>query len=186
MLDNTCYIIDISSKNLINRIERYFSKKQNQVDTESKKKIERFIFDIEKNILSFSLNKCVADIYTIFNYLERRKIYLYDNSLSKRILTCLFPILPKLSSHLCNILFKSGKINYWPTIDESLLIENIIKLPIQIQGKLITTIETSKGYSEKEILDSIYGLEKIKTRMQNKKVTKVINVQDKIINIIVS
>ncbi|MDC3114352.1 leucine--tRNA ligase [Alphaproteobacteria bacterium] len=175
-----------SSKNLINRIERYFSKKQNQVDTESKKKIERFIFDIEKNILSFSLNKCVADIYTIFNYLERRKIYLYDNSLSKRILTCLFPILPKLSSHLCNILFKSGKINYWPTIDESLLIENIIKLPIQIQGKLITTIETSKGYSEKEILDSIYGLEKIKTRMQNKKVTKVINVQDKIINIIVS
>ncbi len=175
-----------SSKNLINRIERYFSKKQNQVDTESKKKIERFIFDIEKNILSFSLNKCVADIYTIFNYLERRKIYLYDNSLSKRILTCLFPILPRLSSHLCNILFKSEKINYWPTIDESLLIENIIKLPIQIQGKLITTIETSKGYSEKEILDSIYGLEKIKTRMQNKKVTKVINVQDKIINIIVS
>ena len=53
--------------------------------------------DIEKNILDFSLNKCVADIYTLFNYLEKNKIYLSNNELSNKIIICIFPILPKLS-----------------------------------------------------------------------------------------
>ena len=54
-----------SAKNLINRIERYFKKEQTKIDQNSKKEVEKFVNDIEKNILSFSLNKCVASIYTL-------------------------------------------------------------------------------------------------------------------------
>ena len=175
-----------SSKNLIHRIERYFEQKNVLIDPDLEKKIEKFVHDIEKNILNFSLNKCVADIYTIFNYLEKRNIYLYNNNLSKKIISCLFPILPRLSASLNKKLFKSNKFEKWPDINLDLLIDNNIKLPIQIQGKLITTINTNKGYSEKEILKSIYELDKVKSKIQNKKVTKVINVQDKIINIIIN
>ncbi len=175
-----------SSKNLTNRIERYFSKKLNEADDEVEKKVEKFVFEIEKNILSFSLNKCVADIYTIFNYLEKRDIYLYDDKLSEKILTCLFPILPKLSSSLNKSLFKKNSFKNWPTINEDLLFESKIKLPIQIQGKLITVVETKKGYSEDEILKNIYKLDKIRNKIGNKEVTKIINVQNKIINIILN
>ena len=131
------------------------------------------------------MNKCVADIYTIFNYLEKRNVYLYDNDLSKKILTCLFPILPSLSTKLYSDLFKTSIFKVWPKIQKKLLIENKINLPIQIQGKLITTIENNKGYVEKEILKTIYQLDKIRNKIENKKIIKVINVQDKIINIIV-
>ena len=55
---------------------------------------------MEKNILNFSLNKCVANIYTLLNFLEKNKIYLGKNELSKKILICLFPIIPRLSSIL--------------------------------------------------------------------------------------
>ena len=48
----------------------------------------------------------------------------------------------------------------------------------------LTTIDTNKGYSEEEILKSIYKLGKIKNKISDKKILKVINVQDKIINII--
>ena len=41
-----------------------------------------------------------------------------------------------------------------------------------------------KGYKEKDILNSIYQLDKIKNKIANKEVVRVINVQDKIINII--
>ena len=61
-----------SSKNLINRLQRYFSKKKGDVSLEIEKEIEKFLQNIETNILSFSLNKCVANIYTLFNYLEKR------------------------------------------------------------------------------------------------------------------
>ena len=175
-----------SSKNLINRIQRYFSENKGEVNLEVEKEIEKFVYNVEKNILSFSLNKCVADIYTLFNYLEKKGIYLNNNKLSKKILTCLYPIVPKLSLQLVEKLFGLNNFNEWPEINKNLLIENKIKLPIQIQGKLITTIDTEKGYLEQEILNSIYQLDKIRNKMLNKKVVKVINVQDKIINIILN
>ena len=175
-----------SSKNLIHRIERYFLQKKSSLNKDTEKKVEKFINDIEKNILDFSLNKCVADIYTLFNFLEKNKFFLYDSWLSKKILICLYPFLPKLSRSINKSLFKSKDFDEWPVINKDLLIENNINLPIQIQGKLVTTIKAVKGYNEKEILKSIYELDKIKNKIVGKEVTKVINVQDKIINIIIN
>ena len=62
--------------------------------------------------------------------------------------------------------------------------ENEINLPIQIKGKLISTINTKKGYNEKDLLEKIYRIEKINNKIIGKKIVRVINVQDKIINII--
>ena len=133
---------------------------------------------------NFSLNKCIADIYTLFNYLEKNKVYLHDNELSKKILICLKPIVPRMSSNIMRNLFKEDNMKYWPKVDSDLLLETNINLPIQVQGKLVTSLDTIKGYKEEEILKLIYKLDKIKNKIENKKVIKVINVQDKIINII--
>ena len=175
-----------SSKNLVHRLEKYFSQKKSSINHDIEKKVEKFISNIEQNILNFSLNKCVADIYTLFNFLEKNKIFLSNNLLSKKILICLFPILPKLSSSINKFLFKSENLDKWPEINPELLIEDDIDLPIQIQGKMITTIKTKKGYNEKDLLKSIYLLDKIKNKINNRKILKVINVQDKIINIIIT
>ena len=175
-----------SSKNLVNRIERYFSHKMTDMKSDTEKKVEVFVNDMETNILNFSLNKCVANIYTLFNYLEKERVYLFQSKLSKKIIICIFPILPKLSIYLYKSLFNSSNIIEWPIVNPELLIEKQIILPIQIQGKLITTIPTEKGYEKSKILNSIYQLDKIKNKIKDKKIIKVINVQDKIINIIIS
>ena len=126
----------------------------------------------------------MADIYTIFNYLEKNKVYLSNSDLGHRIITCLFPILPKLTMSLNKNLFNKSAISDWPEIRKELLIEEDINLPIQIQGRLVTTISTKKGYDENELLNAVYQLDKIKIKIKDKKIAKVINVQDKIINII--
>ena len=59
-----------------------------------------------------------------------------------------------------------------------------INLPIQINGKFITTYNTKIGYNEKDILEKINDLSKIKNKIKDSKILKVINVQNKIINII--
>ena len=58
--------------------------------------------------------------------------------------------------------------------DQNMKTEERLKYP---NGRLII-------YSEKEILSSIYQLDKIKNKIDGKNIIKVINVQDKIINII--
>ena len=173
-----------SSKNLIRRIENYFLIKKTKIDKDTEKVIEKFIYNIEKNILDFSLNKCVADIYTLFNYLEKQKIYLNDSNISQRILVCLYPIVPRMSSNILKNLFEEDKMKYWPSVNTELLLETNIILPIQVNGKLATTIQTNKGYEKDDILELVYKIDKIESKINNRKVIKVINVQDKIINII--
>jgi len=175
-----------SAKNLTARIERYFEKKQNEIPDEAIKAIERYVDNVEKNIQNFTFNKCVADIYTLFNYLEKNKINLGNNNLSKKILICLFPIMPSLSSMIYQNHFGQdlSKEN-WPIIDQSFLIESEIKLPIQINGKLAEVILAKKDYVEEQLIEEIYKIEKIKNKLDNKQIKKVINVQNKIINFIV-
>ena len=122
----------------------------------------------------------------VFHHLEKENVYLYNNKLSNKILICIFPIIPTLSISLNEYLFNSSNFNEWPSVNTELLVEDEINLPIQIQGKLVTTIPTKKGYDEKIILGDIYKLDKIKNKINDKKIVKVINVQDKIINIIIS
>ena len=173
------------SKNLTNRLERYFYHQQIENIKDAPKVVERFVYDMEKNILNFGLNKCVASIYTLLNYLEKNDIYLGGNELSKKILVCLFPIIPGLSSILSKKLF-GLKISSlaWPEVDQKLIEDDEINLPIQIKGKLVSTIDTKKGYNEKDLLEKIYNIEKINNKINGKKIIRIINVQDKIINII--
>ena len=174
-----------SSKNLINRIERYFERNKSTVNDEAIRQVEKYVFEMEKNILSFSLNKCVANIYSILNFLEKSKINLQNNHLSKKILVCMFPIVPSLTRKVYRNLFDSDICQEnWPEINKKLLVEQNIELPIQIKGKLAAIIKTSKGYNLELLMQSIYELEKIKKKLENKNIVKVINVQDKIINII--
>ena len=178
-----------SSKNLANRIQRYFSnpKKIDHISNELERKVEIFINNIENNILSFALNKCVADIYTLFNFLEKNKIYIGDDILASKILICLYPIVPKLSNSIHIDLFnKKISDQKWPVVNKNLLIEDVINLPIQINGKLVSTIQSEKNYIQEEILKKIYNIEKIKQKIESKKIIKIINVQNKIINIIIN
>ena len=142
---------------------------------------------MEVNILNFTLNKCIANIYTLFNFLEKNKIYLFKNELSKKVLISLYPILPRLSGKIYEELF-ADKLNQnlWPDIDIALLQENEMTLPIQINGKMVSTINTKKDYNEDELLELIYKIEKVKNKIINRKILKVINVQNKIINIIIN
>ncbi len=174
-------------KNLTHRISNYFKQKINNNDEKAVKAIEQFIFNIEKNINEFALNKCVANIYTLFNYLEKNKIYTGNTILSKKILVCISPIVPSLSKNIFNSIFNDEIFKEaWPTVDKTYLVENDIQLPIQINGKVTIIYPTQKDYEESAIINQIKKIDKIRTRIEGKQIKKIINVQNKIINIIVS
>ena len=174
-----------SSKNLISRLDRYFHQPETEINKDVLRFVEKFVYEMEKNILHFSLNKCVANIYILLNFLEKNNYYLGKHELSKKVLICLFPIIPGLSVTLSNRLFNIRITDLlWPEINNHLIEENEITLPVQVKGKLISTINTKKGYNEKELLEEIYKIKKISNKINGKKIIRVINVQDKIINII--
>ena len=112
----------------------------------------------------------MANIYTLLNFLEKNKIYLGEHEMSKKILVCLYPLIPRMSSSLFRKIFNNEISEHkWPEINKNLIEENEINLPIQIKGKLISTINTKKGYKEKDLLDAI---EKAERRIKREKKLK--------------
>ena len=98
---------------------------------------------------------------------------------------CLYPLFPSFIERLFIELFDDViEKNKWPDIDQSLIKEEILNLPIQVNGKFVTTYKTQMGYNIIDIYDKLINIPKVSERIKNKKLVKKINVQNKIINLI--
>ncbi len=175
-----------SSKNLTNRIERFFSKDfdNKKISEDQNKFIYKNLYEMDKNISNLSLNKYIANIFTLFNYMEKEQINI-KNDLGKKILICLYPLFPSLINKIFKDLFDQITDDIkWPLIDEKFIIEKIIDLPIQINGKFVTTYKTQIDYKINDIYDNLITTPKINEKIKDKKLVKKINVQNKIINLI--
>ena len=174
------------SKNLVNRIHRYFENEATTINNEQVKKIKLFIYNMGENIISFSFNKCVAEIYTLLNYLEKQKVFTGNTDLGKEILTCLFPIIPSITSKILEDKFNglSAELK-WPLVDASEIEEETINLPIQINGRFTTTYSVDKEYKEDELLKFVLEVAKIKEKVKDSPIKKIIHVKNKILNIII-
>ena len=177
-----------SSKNLTNRIERYFFNKENNQEVSKKLmgEIYKHLYEMSQNIKNLSLNKYIANIYTLLNSLERNKLNI-NNDLGREILICLNPLLPSLTDKIFSDIFEDQIQKYhWPVIDINTFEEKEINLPIQVNGKFVTTYKTDIDYNIDDIYNNLISITKIRDRIKDKKLIKKINVKNKIINLIFS
>ena len=73
----------------------------------------------------------------------------------------------------------------WPTFDEKLTIDDMINLPIQINGKLRATIDVAKDLSQEEIKKIVHENEKVQKLIEDKNIVKEIYVPNRIYNIVI-
>lgn len=73
----------------------------------------------------------------------------------------------------------------WPVLDESLLVESSVNLPVQVNGKVRGKIEVPKGCSQDDAMELAKAVASVGKQIDGKEIKKVIFVQDKILNIVV-
>jgi leucyl-tRNA synthetase len=109
------------------------------------------------------------------------------NEAIESILLMLNPITPHLSQHLWWQLHPSESIldKPWPAIDEKLLVDDKLKIAIQINGKLRSEMEIEKD-TEEETIKSLAILDKkVEKYLDNNEIKKIIYVPGKILNIVI-
>jgi leucyl-tRNA synthetase len=118
--------------------------------------------------------------------LEKQKVFTGNTDLGKEILTCLFPIIPSITSKILEDKFNglSAELK-WPLVDASEIEEETINLPIQINGRFTTTYNVDKKYKEDELLKLVLEVAKIKEKVKDSPIKKIIHVKNKILNIII-
>ena len=186
---------------LVNKhIQAGIKKESIEVTSEASKalksKIHKTLAKVKDDYLRrHSFNTAIAAIMELSNDIpgdfldskanpEMREV---ANEAIESILLMLNPITPHLSQHLWWQLYPSESIldKPWPTIDEKLLVDDKVKIAIQINGKLRSEIEVEKDIEEESVKSVAVTDKKIEKYLEGNEIKKIIYVPGKIINIVI-
>ena len=109
------------------------------------------------------------------------------NEAIESILLMLNPITPHLCQYLWWQLYPQESIidRSWPKIEESLLIDDKLKIAIQVNGKLRSEIEIDKETEDDSVKSMALNDEKIIKHLNGSEVKKIIYIPGKILNIVI-
>ena len=80
---------------------------------------------------------------------------------------------------------KSVFLSQWPSFDPRILIEDIVTVVIQINGKLRSQIQIPRDLPEDEVIGKARSAPKVAGYFQGKEIRKVIHVPNKLVNFVV-
>ena len=173
--------------NLCCEVKKRLEKKSN-LDKNFNLKMNSYVNKITKSINNFNLNVVVANVYEIYNLFQIHLSKEVSDSCLKTNLVKLMKILVPFTPHIayeCLEMLGAKEIKTWPKIDTKLIKQEKIKMAIQINGKTRDVVEIEKGISQISVEQLCKKNAKIKSKILNQTVDKVIFVKDRIINFIV-
>ena len=156
-------------------------------DKELDKYTNIFLKKITDNLDNFNYNKMVANLHEMHSFLFKKidrkytKKTLINNF--EKILIAINPIIPHFSNECMNLL--NLEKMYWPKYDESQLIDNKVKIVIQINGKKRGLIETNRDISEQDLNKIINNDKALKKYLDNQTIKRKIFIKNKLMNIII-
>ena len=106
----------------------------------------------------------------------------------ENIVILLSPFVPHIAEEMWNILGKKNSIfKYkWPSYDKKAIIEKILTIPIQINGKLRSKIEVPSEIDDAALKDRAMADPKIKSWIGERCVKDFIIIPKKLVNIVVA
>jgi leucyl-tRNA synthetase len=151
---------------------------------------DKIINEVSINIEGFHFNKSVAKIYEYVNLLTSLMVggRILEKELRevvKNLIIIIHPFIPHLSEEMWNKFGYEGlcATTNWPDIKKNFTTDTI-KMPIQINGKTRSLIETKKDEGEHLVWKKIMSDPKILKHIKNKEILKKIFIKNKIVNLV--
>tara|TARA_Y100001970_G_scaffold294140_1_gene447445 strand:+ start:7878 stop:10427 length:2550 start_codon:yes stop_codon:yes gene_type:complete len=157
---------------------------ENEINVFTNEIIKKITFNLE----NFHYNVIIANFHEIYNFyykLLQNKNFKEDELKKNfvKILKVMQPILPHLISE-CLIKFNENYLADWPEINDKYLERKKVNIVVQINGKKRGVILCEKDIVEKDLIEIVKKNKDLKKHFSEKKITKNIYVENKIINIL--
>lgn len=152
----------------------------------------------EANLVHKTLKKTTDDIPDFkFNTAISAQMILVNellaaSELSRQAIEYLLIMLAPFAPHITEELWEkignkqSIHIQPWPKYNPSLIEDDIVTIVIQVMGKVRANLEMNKNSTQESVLKEALKNENVKKFVGSQKPKKVIYIQDKILNIVIS
>ncbi|MEM9141182.1 MAG: leucine--tRNA ligase, partial [Pseudomonadota bacterium] len=150
------------------------------------------IIGVTDGIETFGFNKAVAKLYELANALGKATAPGADMDFARReacgiLAQLLAPMVPHFAEELWQRLDQKTMLvdTPWPAADQSLLVQDRIQIPVQINGKKRAVIEVDKGADQATVEAAALSDPGVARVLDGKAPRKVIVVPERIVNVVV-
>jgi leucyl-tRNA synthetase len=162
---------------------------------ETEKLLHRTIKKVGQDIEALSFNTCVSTMMIFANHLTSLDVV--PRKALEALLLCLCPFAPHLAEDCAARLGLSLEVPIdrvqasclsdaaWPSYDEAFCVDNIITIPVQVNGKVRGRVTLPREASEAEIREAALLDSSVTLAMGGKAVKKMVYVPGRILNFIV-
>ncbi len=152
------------------------------------REMHKAIFDVTGGVESFGFNAAIAKLYAFTNTLAKSKAGSDAKKTAALTLAQLMsPMTPHLAEEIWQVLGGEGLIANapWPQADDAMLVEDMVTLPIQINGKRRGEIDVPKDLPKDEVEKLALAHHSVQKALDGGTPKKVIVVPGRIVNVVV-
>ena len=154
------------------------------------KAYNKLVKNISQMFENLKMNTAVSEIMIFVNSVKNEEEISLD--IWKGFLKTLAPLAPFIAEELWQDIEGNSEwstensvhTQKWPEFDKTVASENIIRIPIQINGKVRSDIEIEVGMEENIIKEKVLADPKVISNLNGKEINKFIYVPGKIISIV--
>lgn len=176
------------SKKFLDRVWRLYTQTDKIKDLPNPELEKVYNFTVKKvtnDYETMNFNTAISQLMIFINSVYKTDIF--PKEYAEGFVKLLNPVAPHITEELWNtVLGGMSSISYaeWPKYDEMKIIDEEIKLPIQVNGKVKTTITIPLDSDEETVKNIAHNNSTIMRVLEGKNIVKEIYVKNKIYNIV--
>lgn len=147
--------------------------------------LHKTIKAVSDDIGKLSLNTAISRMMEFTNFMSHEDVR--PRAVLQPFLLLLSPFAPHIAEELWAALGNTNTLAYepWPQHDESLLVEDTIELPVQINGKMRAKIQVASGLDREATQAAAEADPAVQKHLAGGNVVKVISVPGRMVNFVV-
>ncbi|MGV6804391.1 MAG: leucine--tRNA ligase [Ruegeria sp.] len=152
------------------------------------REMHKTIHDVTLGVESFGFNAAIAKLYAFTNTLAKSKA---GAAAQKQAIKTLAQLMSPMTPHLAEDIWahQGGEglvaVAPWPVANESMLVDDTVTLPIQINGKRRAEISVARDLDKSQVEKIALSTEAVQKALDGSTPKKVIVVPGRIVNVVV-
>lgn len=173
------------ARRFVERIYRLIDGGAGELDENGRVVLHKTLKKVGEDIVALKFNTAIAAMMEMLNQVERKGIGETEKNIIVRMIA---PFAPYLSEELWGRIGGEGSVHEaeWPQYDDKYIDESVVKVVVQVNGKVRDSIEMEKMDSgdEEKVVAAAKGSEKVMKWIEGG-VRKVIFVPGRLVNFVV-
>jgi len=168
---------------LWNLIQKEQSPNSDEIDA-FETKLNQTILKVGKDLENFQFNTAIAALMELVNFASKTGL---TKTAKENICTLIAPLAPHFAEEIWHEVIGHSESIFtadWPEVDESKLIENTVKIVVQINGKLRGEFEVERDSDKAMVLETAKSLENIAKYLSEGTLVKEIYVPNKLVSLV--